>query len=169
MLFIYLNGLSIKTTTVEHEPAFTVEQSRQHRGILPGGHTKNLFVKDKKSRHFLIVARESARIDLKRLHETIGGSGRVSFGNAQALMEMLGVEPGSVCVFAAINDTQKAVTVVLDKGLLEHETIHAHPLRNTMTTAIARADLLRFLASIDHAPLILNLPEPVEQHNHAET
>jgi Ala-tRNA(Pro) deacylase len=159
-LFAALARMGIATETVEHPPVFTVEESRRLRGELPGGHTKNLFVKDRRGRLFLVVARESARIDLKRLHEAIGASGRVSFGSGELLQAKLGVEPGSVTSLAVINDRAGEVTVVVDAGLLEHDTIHAHPLRNTMTTALRRDDLMRFLTETGHAPLVVRLPEP---------
>lgn len=158
-LFARLAELGIATETVEHPPVFTVEESRTLHGQLPGGHTKNLFVKDKKGRLFLVVARQNLALDLKKLHETIGASGRLSFASAELLLEKLGVTPGSVCAFAAINDQDGSVTAVIDAGLLEHETIYAHPLRNTMTTAIARDDLLRFLRATGHEPLVAALPE----------
>ena len=160
LLLSRLQSQGIAHRTVTHPPVFTVEESRRLRGELPGGHTKNLFVKDKKGRLFLVVAGESTRIDLKRLHEAIGASGRVSFGSADLLLETLGVEPGSVTSLAVVNDTAGRVTVVIDAGLLEHATIHAHPLTNTMTTALAREDLLAFLQSAGHEPVIVRLPEP---------
>jgi Ala-tRNA(Pro) deacylase len=158
-LLAYLENLGIETSTVEHPPLFTVEDSQALRGEIPGGHTKNLFVKDKKSRLFLISALEDTRIDLKRVHEIVGGSGRVSFGSADLLGEVLGVEPGSVTPFAAINDRAGRVTVVLDRRLMEHSRINVHPLVNTMTTGVSREDLVRFLASTGHEPQILAVGE----------
>ena len=159
-LFAAFAALGIKTDTHEHPAVFTVEEGDRLFGKRPDGHTKNLFVKDKKGRYFLITARQHARIDLKRLHEVIGASGRVSFGSADQLMALLGVEPGSVTAFAVINDTASAVTMVLDAGLMACDTIYGHPLRNTATTAIARDDLVAFLASTGHPPLVVALPEP---------
>jgi len=162
LLLAHLEGLGIETRTVEHEPLYTVAQSRELRGNLPGGHTKNLFLKDKKGRFFLVSCRESANVDLKRLHERLGASGRLSFGSAEQLMDKLGVEPGAVTLFGAVNDRAGEVTVAIDKGLLAFDTINAHPLTNTMTTAVGRDDLLRFLASIGHAPLVIDV-EPGSQ------
>ncbi|MGL4325511.1 MAG: prolyl-tRNA synthetase associated domain-containing protein [Beijerinckiaceae bacterium] len=160
-LFAAFARLGITTTTQEHQAVFTVEEGDRLFGQRPDGHTKNLFVKDKKGRFFLITARQHARIDLKRVHEVIGASGRVSFGAADQLMALLGVEPGSVTAFAVINDTAGAVTMVLDEGLLAAPTLYGHPLRNTATTAIARDDLVRFLAATGHDPMIVTLPEPL--------
>ena len=104
-LFAFLDRLGIAHRTVSHPPLFTVEQSRALRGAIPGGHTKNLFLKDKKGALFLVVALEDAAIDLKVLHRHLGASGRFSFGSAELLRETLGVEPGAVTPFCAINDT----------------------------------------------------------------
>ncbi|MET0427295.1 MAG: prolyl-tRNA synthetase associated domain-containing protein, partial [Microvirga sp.] len=126
----------------------------------PGAHSKNLFVKDKKGRHFLITARDETAIDLKRLHGAIGASGRVSFGSAERLRAVLGVEPGSVTPFAVANDTEGLVTLVLDAALMEHERVNFHPLINSMTTTVSREDLLAFLRDVGHEPMIISLPEP---------
>jgi Ala-tRNA(Pro) deacylase len=161
-LLSHLEGLGIETRTVEHPPLFTVAQSQDLRGNLPGGHTKNLFLKDKKGRFFLVACREDANVDLKRLHERLGASGRLSFGSAAQLMEKLGVDPGAVTLFGVVNDSAREVTVAIDKGLLAFDTINAHPLTNTMTTALARADLLRFLETTGHHPLVIDV-EPGSQ------
>src|SRR5262245_4714770 len=143
-LFAALDRLGIKHTTVTHPPLFTVEQSRGLRGEIPGGHTKNLFLRDKKGALFLVTAEEDAAVELKSLHRRLGASGRFSFGSADLLREALGIIPGAVTPFAAMNDTAGRVSVVLDAGLMEHAVINCHPLTNTMTTSIAREDLIRF-------------------------
>jgi Ala-tRNA(Pro) deacylase len=153
-LFAALDGLGIAHKTVKHPPVFTVEQAARLRGEVPGGHTKNLFLRDKKSALYLVVAEEDAAIDLKGLHRVLSASGRFSFGSADLLLEVWGVAPGSVTPFGAINDTEGRVTVVLDAGMMEHETLNYHPLVNTMTTSIARDDLVKFLESTGHMPRI---------------
>jgi Ala-tRNA(Pro) deacylase len=153
-LFAMLDRLGITCKTVSHPPLFKVEQSRALRGEIPGGHTKNLFLRDKRGAHYLVVALEDAIIDLKGLHRRLGASGRFSFGSVQDLRDLLGVEPGAVTPFAAINDTTGAVTVVLDAAMLAHEALNYHPLVNTMTTSIARAGLLKFLVATGHEPRI---------------
>jgi Ala-tRNA(Pro) deacylase len=161
-LFAALDALGIAHETVRHPALFTVEQSKQLRGTIPGAHTKNLFLKDKKGRFFLVAAVENTAIDLKRLHEVIGASGRLSFGNPEQMMEHLGVSPGSVTAFGVINDTAGMVTMVLDARLQEHARINCHPLVNTMTTGVSLADLIRFLESTGHKPEILRIGEPAE-------
>lgn len=159
-LFAALDALGIAHSTVRHPPLFTVEESRALRGQIPGGHTKNLFLRDKKGALFLIVALEEAAIDLKGLHRRLGASGRFSFGAADLLRDALGVEPGSVTPFGAINDTECRVTVVLDAPMLDHRTLNYHPLTNTMTTAIARDDLIKFLVWTGHPPRIETVSGP---------
>jgi Ala-tRNA(Pro) deacylase len=155
-----LAALGIPSETVEHEPVFTVAESKSVKESISGAHSKNLFVKDKKGRFFLISAKQDTMIDLKRIHESLGASGRVSFGSAEQLWELLGVEPGSVTAFAVVNDTEGRVTMVLDANLMEHERVNFHPLINSMTTGVSREDLVKFLRSTGHDPLVLKLPEP---------
>src|SRR5271165_3020557 len=156
-LIAYLDALGIATQTLEHPPLHTVEESRALRGEIPGGHTKNLFVKDKKGRLFLLVLGEETIVDLKRVHEKIGTQGRVSFGSAELLEEAWGVAPGAVTPFGAINDKAGRVSVVLDEAMLRHERLNFHPLVNTRTTGLSSADLVRFLRATGHEPLIVAL------------
>ncbi len=158
-LFRFLDGLGIKHSTMDHAPVFTVAESASValREEIPGGHTKNLFVKDKKDRYFLLTVEENAVVDLKSVHTLIGGSGRVSFGRAEKLMEYLGVVPGSVTALGAINDTGKNVTFVLDADLMAHDIVNCHPLSNDATTSIASADLIRFIEATGHSALVLKV------------
>ncbi len=153
-LLARLAGLGIETETVEHPAVFTVAESSVLERRLPGGHTKNLFLKDRKDRLFLVVALGHARIDLKTLHNRLGCE-RLSFGRPELLTEVLGVPPGSVTPFALINDTARRVTVILDADMMLHERLNYHPLVNTATTNIVRDDLLRFIRSCGHEPRIL--------------
>jgi Ala-tRNA(Pro) deacylase len=154
-LFTALDRLGIAHTSVSHQPLFTVDESRALRGKIAGAHTKNLFLRDKKGAAFLVVALEDAAIELKSLHRRLGASGRFSFGAAALMRATLGVEPGAVTPFAALNDTEARVSVVLDAAMMWHEVLNYHPLRNTMTTSIARDDLVRFLTATGHPPRIL--------------
>lgn len=154
-LFALFDRLGIRTTTHDHEAVFTVAESRHVKESISGGHTKNLFLKDKKGRLFLVVALGDAVIDLKRLHEVVGASGRLSFGSGELLEQVWGVKPGSVTPFGAIADTDGRVTVVLDRAMLVHEVLNYHPLENTATTSIGRDDLVAFLRATGHEPLIL--------------
>ncbi len=150
-LFTFLDELGIKTTTVTHPPLFTVEDSQNLRGDLPGGHTKNLFLKDKKGQLFLVTCDEGRKVNLKALEKQIGAA-RVSFGKPELLLEVLGIIPGAVTTFALINDRQepRRVTFAIDKGLLANDLINCHPLHNAATTAISSSDLMKFIAACGH-------------------
>ena len=150
-----LEALGLQSSTVMHPPVFTVEEAKALRGELAGGHVKNLFLRNKKGRMWLVTCLEDRRIDLKALGERLGG-GRLSFGSAERLMTYLGVVPGAVTPFAAINDKTGAVTVVLDRGVFAQAPVNAHPLANDMTTAIEPDDLVRFLEAENHPPEILD-------------
>lgn len=156
-LFARLDSLGIAYKTHRHAPVFTVEEARELRADVAGAHTKNLFVKDKKDNYFLLVLEELAEVDLKSIHTAIGAKGRVSFGKPDKLMELLGVTPGSVTAFAAMNDAEGRVAVVVDAALLEHEVVNAHPLLNDATTSVRSADLVAFLRDCGHEPRVLNL------------
>jgi Ala-tRNA(Pro) deacylase len=161
-LFARLTGLGIDTETVEHPAVFTVAESCRLERELPGGHTKNLFLKDKKGRLFLVVALGRAHIDRKSLHKVIACD-RLSFGKPELLLEVLGVPAGSVTPFALINDQAHRVTVILDADMMRHERLNYHPLENTATTGIARQDLLTFIRACGHEPRILAVAAP--EHN----
>lgn len=148
-LFEYLARLGIKTTTVEHEPLFTVEQADKIALSIPGGHIKNLFLKDDKKQFWLLVAEDHAKIDLKKVGQTLGAP-KLRFADADLLWQYLGVKPGSVTPFALINDPEHKVKVVLDKTLLGFDTINAHPLENTATTSISLEDFKKFLQATGH-------------------
>jgi len=156
-LLAFLDSLGVAHETVEHPPLHTVEESQALRGQIPGGHSKNLFVKDKKSRLFLLTVGEETIVDLKRVHEKIGANGRVSFGSAELLEEVWGVRPGAVTPFGAINDRQGRVTVVLDSELMAHGRVNFHPLVNTRTTGVSSEGLLKFLRTTGHEPLVTAL------------
>jgi Ala-tRNA(Pro) deacylase len=162
-LFAFLDRLGIAHRTVSHPPLFTVEESRALRGKIPGGHTKNLFLKDKKGALFLVVALEDALIELKSLHRRLGAGGRFSFGSADLLRDVLGVEPGAVTPYAAINDNERRVSVVLDTAMMAHATLNFHPLKNTMTTSIGRDDLTKFLTATGHPPRLVAVSEAGRQ------
>ncbi|WP_417687633.1 prolyl-tRNA synthetase associated domain-containing protein [Roseibium sp.] len=155
-LMTFLAGHDIEVSTIDHRPVFTVAESGELHDQIPGGHTKNLFLKDKKGRLFLVVALHDAKIDLKQIHHLIGAQGRVSFGNADLLMEVLGVVPGSVTPFALINDRDaQRVSVVFDAAMMQHEILNYHPLSNDASTAISNTDLLKFARACGHDPKVL--------------
>ncbi len=156
-LLKYLQDLGIEVTTRDHAPVFTVAEAAALAHDIPGGHTKNLFVKDKKDQFFLLTVEENAVVDLKTVHTVIGAASKVSFGKPEKLMEYLGVIPGSVTALGAINDTGNNVTFILDEDLMKFDVINCHPLSNDATTSIRRDDLVRFLEATGHKPLVLKV------------
>lgn len=149
-----LESLNIVHSNFEHEPVFTVEESKSARGDLDGAHVKNLFLRNKKGVMWLVTCLEDRSVDLRWLAERLG-AGRFSFASAERLMKYLGVVPGAVTTFAAVNDTTGSVRVALDSALLRASFINLHPLTNTMTTRISPADLLRFLEAVGHPPKLI--------------
>jgi Ala-tRNA(Pro) deacylase len=157
-LLARLDELAIAHKTVTHAPVFTVEEAKAHRGAIEGGHTKNLFLKDKKDRLFLAVTLEDVAVDLNALSALVT-SGRFSFASPELLRAHLGIEPGSVTPFALINDRDAKVKPLLDQAMLDLPVLNFHPLENTATTTIASADLLRFVRACGHEPVILRFPQ----------
>ena len=148
-LFNRLDALSISHQTVEHSATFTVEEGRHLKASMPGGHSKNLFMKDKDGALVLISAWADSHLKLNQVHKLIG-TRRLSFGSADLMMETLGVAPGSVTAFALINDPENRVRFIVDAALMGFDKVNFHPLVNTATTSISREDLRRFVEATGH-------------------
>lgn len=148
-LFAYLDRLGIAHETRWHEAVFTVEEGRHLKAEMPGGHTKNLFMKDKAGALVLVSAHADSALPLNRLHRHLG-TRRLSFADGALMQEVLGVAPGSVTAFALMNDTDGRARFVVDVALLAFDRLNFHPLVNTATTAIARDDLDRFVEATGH-------------------
>ena len=151
----FLDEIGVEHTTHHHEAVFRVDQGHDIKASMPGAHTKNLFLKDKKGQLWLISARQDTVIDLKRLDRVIG-SARLSFGNAELMEATLGVTPGSVTAFALMNDRDRQVRFVLDRALADAEVVNFHPMTNTATTAVAQAGFRRFLDAIGVEALVVD-------------
>jgi Ala-tRNA(Pro) deacylase len=145
-LFAFLDDHAIAHETHWHEAVFTVDEGTDLKAAMPGTHTKNLFLKDKDGTFILISAEAHTQIRLNHLHRHIGTK-RLSFGSPEALLELLGVTPGSVTAFALINDPACKVRFIADAALFTADPVNFHPLINTGTTALSRADFKRFVAA----------------------
>jgi len=154
-LLAWMAECGIEQTTHDHPAVFTVDEGHEIKAAMPGAHTKNLFLKDKKGRLWLISARQDTVIDLKAAPRTIG-SDRVSFGNEPLMYETLGVRPGSVTALGLINDVDRRVTFVIDKRLWDADIVNFHPLTNTATTALTQAAFRRFMSEIGREPLVID-------------
>lgn len=151
----FLDRIGVAHRTLDHPAVFRVEEGLEIKAALPGAHTKNLFLKDKKGQLWLISARQDTVIPLNRLHPVIG-SDRLSFGAADLMFETLGVTPGSVTAFGLINDRDHRVRFVLDKALDDAEVVNFHPLANTATTAVSRDGFRAFLAALGVEPMVVD-------------
>ncbi len=154
-----LSALGVHYTTITHPPMRTVEDSRRYRNGVPGGYSKNLFLRNKKGRMWLVTLLEDRQVDLRDLGQRIG-AGRVSFASSQRLMHYLGVVPGAVTPFAVANDLSGSVPLVIDKALLDCDPLHFHPCDNSMTTTVSAEGLLRYLSACQHEPHILDFDAP---------
>ncbi len=151
-----LEELDIKYGLHEHDPVFTVAESNFLTERIPGLHCRNLFLRDKKKKNYLVVAANETKIDIKKLQKLIG-SDRLSFGSAQRLWQYLGVRPGSVCPFAVINDTANEVEIILDKNMMAASLVNYHPMENHLTAGIAPDGLIKFIESCNHTPRIIDM------------
>ena len=158
-----LDAYGFAHRTVDHEAVFTVAESRGLKADLPGGHSKNLFLKDKKGALFLAVAQAETKIDLIGLGKALGAKGRLSFGKPALMTATLGVAPGAVTPFALVNETARALScVILDQALLGYDPVWFHPLENTASTAISPQDLRAFVQACGFTPKILDLAAPLK-------
>ncbi len=153
-LIEFLRSLGIIVNPVAYPAHSTVEEGRALRGDLSGTFTKNLLLRDKKGRLFLIVAEETRSIDLRTLHVKIGASGRLGFASPDAVREILRVEPGALTPLALAHDANCATTVVLDKKIMHDKQLNFHPLVNTQSVGLTPSELLRFIAATEHEYLI---------------
>ena len=158
-----LSVLGVAHETMDHAPVFTVEEARRLRGRIPGAHSKNLFLRDKKERHWLVSCRSDRAVDLAWLAQRLGTK-RLTFCSSRRLAAYLGIRAGAVSPFAVLNDRKGIVKVALDEELLENPPLNFHPLDNSMTTSISRRGLLRFLAAENHDPQIIRFPKRVPCH-----
>lgn len=140
----------------EHPPLRTVEDAHAIWDALPGAQVKNLFIKDSGQQYWLVVVPGDPRMDTKAMARLIGAK-RISFGSADDLRAILGVEPGSVTPLAMMNDTQKQVRLVIHGGLMRAATLLVHPLVNTATLRMAPAELIGFLDAHGVVPALVDL------------
>ena len=143
-LFALLDKLGIEFENHDHRPVFTVEEGQDIKAKIAGGHSKNLFLKDKDGAFFLICALGETQIRLNQVHKS-AGCARLSFGSEEFLWEKLGVRPGSVTLFSLINNNPPSLTLILDAAIFDNEIINFHPLLNNATTSIKSHDIVKFV------------------------
>lgn len=154
-LLAWMADAGLAPRTHDHPAVFRVDQGHAIKAALPGAHTKNLFLKGRGGQLWLVSARQDTTIDLKRLAKLLG-SDRLSFASEEALLDTLGVTPGSVTAFGLVNDDRGRVSFVLDRALWRADIVNFHPLTNTATTALTQGDFRRFLDLLERSPLIVD-------------
>lgn len=150
-LFEIFEALDIKYKNHHHAPIFTVEEGLHLKAEIPGLHCRNLFLRDKKKRMYLVVAANETQIDLKKLPNLIG-SGRLSFGSKDRLWTYLGIRQGSVSPFCALNDTDHQVHIILDAAMMDADLVNYHPMDNAMTVSLSPSGLINFFEHTGHEP-----------------
>ncbi|MFT7580963.1 MAG: Ala-tRNA(Pro) deacylase, partial [Myxococcota bacterium] len=133
----------------------TVAEAKELRGKLHGHHIKNLFLRDRKRRFFLVTVPEDRVLDLKALREPLGAKGTLSFATHEHLKDVLGLLPGAVTPFAVLNDTDNQVTLVLDPALQGEGAVFCHPLHNAASVGLSGDALVTFVVACDHPPIWL--------------
>ena len=152
-----LDELGVSHETITHPPLYTVEQSKQVNFELPGAHTKNLFLRNKKGLMFLLTVEPDHKVDLRALRNDIQRpGGQFAFASTERLGKFLGVVPGSVSPLALLNDHEGKVEFFIQSSLLNQEWIYLHPCRNTHSTRIRTAELQRVLEHWQHPITQLN-------------
>ncbi len=150
-----LDSIGARYQRFDHAPVFTCEEAA---AAVPGStavQTKNLFLRAKRGRrHALLVTSCEKAVDIKRFAEQIDAD-HLSFASAERLMTYLGVSPGSVTVLGLVNDTTHAVELYVDADVWRAAAWHCHPLVNSATLVLSRADVERFLAHTGHAARVL--------------
>jgi Ala-tRNA(Pro) deacylase len=152
----YMKNIGIATTLYHHPPVFTVAEAERVDKEIEGAHTRNLFLRDKREKMFLVTLRHDTKVDLKKLSDLLG-CGRFSFGSPERLWTYLGVRPGSVTPLSILNDTDRKVQIVLEYGMMNEEKVNFHPLNNAMTVGMTPADLMTILEKENITPIILDL------------
>jgi Ala-tRNA(Pro) deacylase len=158
-LLARLSAAGILAETRHHRPVFTVAESRDLIHALPGGHTKNLFLRPATGDGpYLLATLEAERQVSVNALARMAEAGKVTMASAEELMATLGVPPGSVTPFGLVNAAPGSVRFVIDRHLVEGcDRIWVHPLTNAASTGLAPADLLRFLAGLGHEARLLDL------------
>ncbi|MED6161822.1 hypothetical protein PIB30_064360 [Stylosanthes scabra] len=157
-LLARLQELQIEFSQYEHPVVLTVEAQAKYVGHLGGGLSKNLFLKDKKNRFYIVSALADTKVDLKVLSQRLGlGKGGLRMALEEALGEILQVSLGCVTPFALVNESARDVSLLLDQGFKTQTYCFFHPLSNDMSISLNASDLDKFLKSIGRNPSYVDL------------
>lgn len=154
-----LTNNNITSRLIEHPAVFTVETMMEHLGDIQDGLvTKNLFLKDKKKKLWLLTAVHSKEVKLAELAKTVGAPGGLRFADEAVMIEKLGVAQGCATPLAIFNDSSNDVRLIVDSDLLKDNTmVYSHPMENTATLGMTSADFRKFIESTKHEPIVVDL------------
>lgn len=156
-----LRALNVEFRHFTHPAVFTTEDIVLLPEKLPGIDTKNLFLRDeKRTRYILVCVRAETRVNLKELGRALGIKG-ITFASPEDMLEMLGLTPGSVCLFGLMNDTSNRVEGYLDDAIDGAGEMQNHPLINTATLVMRVADMERFCQAVGHPLTRVHIPARV--------
>ena len=135
---------------IEHPAVFTCAEAELHRPAQPAVSTKNLFLCDKKARRFFLAVTACEKtVKLDNLAKQLGVA-NVRFASEENLMRLLGVTRGSVTMMGLANDVEHIVELWVDAEIWQGDYFLSHPLVNTATLILSKAELERFFALTGH-------------------
>jgi len=151
----FLKKLNIEFELLNHRAVYTIEQAMAE---LPGRtEIKNLFIQDDKGkRQYLVIMPGLKKLDLKQLAEELNEK-KVRFCSPEKLMNMMGVNPGSVSIFCCLNPNSHHVEIILDEDLLKEKDLGFHPIINTATVFINTEDIHKILDALPQKNRIIIL------------
>lgn len=169
-LLSFLQDHNIQFEYYEHRPIFTVQEGEDIKHTIPGMHTKNLFLTDKRGQYFLICIESSKRLAINAFRKLIGVKD-MSFGTPEEMMEVLGLTPGSVSLFGLtprpsgtlFNREGKQLNLFLDKDLRETEKVGWHPNRNDATIVLFHEQIEKFLHAVNKKPTLIEVGDGIVQ------
>ena len=159
-----LDSLGIEYDRVDHDHADTIEACHEVERVLGWPVCKNLFLCNRqKTQYYMLMLEGDKVFKTKDLSKQLGVS-RLSFATGEDMVELLGVQPGSVTVLGLMNDKEGRVQLVMDKPIYDAAFVSCHPCISTSTLTIKTEDLLtKFLPAVGHDPIVVDLPIPEEE------
>jgi Ala-tRNA(Pro) deacylase len=147
----FLGANSFMYQRVEHPAVFTCAEAELHRPKVPAVSTKNLFLCDKKARRFFLVVTSCEKtVKLDALAPQLGVA-YLRFASEENLQHILGVTRGAVTMMGLANDAGHLVELWIDADIWEGEYFLSHPLVNTATLVLSKAELERFFVLTGHS------------------
>lgn len=154
-----LEKLNITYTRADHKKADTMDVCEEISKVLDTKICKNLFLCNRnKSEFYLLMMPADKPFETKTVSK-LAGSSRLSFADNIYMEEFLDTKSGSLSVLGLMNDKENRVRLLIDKSVIENDTIGCHPCVSTSSLKIATTDILNiFLPFTSHQPKIIDIP-----------